>query len=214
MAAAIKLNPREADYFKTLAAFNKAKNQADSKRHFEKLIAIKNMNLEKLKPQQYEYYQKWYHAAIFSLLDYYDFKDDYKALASQLNPPIMAKEAKESIELLEKLHLIKKGSDGKYTHQHQTVTSGGNWRNVAIQCYQEETMKLAINSLLKHSEKIRDISTLTMTISKEDMKALREMMSDFRKNAIKLVSESESADSVYQLNLQLFPMTKTKWGIA
>ena len=42
---------------------------------------------------QYEFYSKWYHSAIRSLIDMYPFKDDYSWLAKNVYPPI-TREAK------------------------------------------------------------------------------------------------------------------------
>jgi len=207
----LSLNPRETKYLKGLVAFNKAKTQAESKSAFAELLSVKNMSLRKLKPQQYDYYQKWYHTVIFSLLDYYEFKGDYRALAAQLNPKITAQEAQKSIELLESLGLIYKDKEGKYQHKHQLITSGEKWHSMAIQNFQEETVKLAQNALLNQSTKVREITTLTVTASKEDVEIIRELMSQFRKTVVELISESQSADSVYQVNIQLFPLTKPKW---
>ena len=108
------LNEREAEYFETLVDFVKAKSHRESKLLFEKLLSLKSVNASTLIESQYEFYQKWYHSAIRSILEFYDFRGDYKALAEQLSPEISVKEAKDSIRLLEKLQLIKKDLMGRY----------------------------------------------------------------------------------------------------
>jgi uncharacterized protein (TIGR02147 family) len=213
IAKVFKFNPKEAEYFKTLVEFNKAKNQAKTKLLFEKLIAIKNISLKKLEPSQYDYYRHWYHTAIYSLLDYYEFRGDYAALAAELNPPVTAKQARLAISLLENLRLIRKDDDGRYVQSEKLITTGQRWHSVAIQAFQEETLKLAINSLSNHPKNVRNISTLTMSLCKPDMEAIRELTEQYRKSIIKVMSESGPGDSVYQLNVQLFPMTKPKWSL-
>jgi uncharacterized protein (TIGR02147 family) len=209
----LKFNPKEAEYFKTLVEFNKTKNQARTRLLFEKLAAIKNISLKKLEPNQYDYYRHWYHCAVYSLLDYYEFRDDYAALAAQLNPPVTVKQARETIELLEKLRLIRKEKDGRYVQSEKLISTGQRWHSVAIQTFQEETLKLAIESLSRHPKNVRDISTLTMSLGKPEMEAIRELTEQYRKSIIKVVSESGPGDSVYQLNVQFFPMTKPKWSL-
>lgn len=209
----IKFSAKEAEYFNVLVEFNKAKNQTRSKLLLEKLLAIKNIDPKKLEPHQYEYYRQWYYTAIYSLLDYYDFHGDYKSLAGELNPPVSVKEAKESIALLEKLQLIRKDADGRYVQTQKMITSGQSWHAFAIQRFQEETIKLALNSLLTHPKNIRDISTLTMSLTKSDMEAVREITEQYRKSVIKVIHESGPGDTVYQLNIQLFPMTRSPWSL-
>jgi uncharacterized protein (TIGR02147 family) len=209
----LKFNPKEAEYFKTLVEFNKTKNQAKTKLLFEKLVAIKNISLKKLEPNQYDYYRHWYYTAIYSLLDYYEFTDDYAALAAEINPPITVKQARETIELLEKLLLIRKEKDGRYVQSEKLISTGQRWHSVAIQTFQEETLKLAISSLSNHPKNVRDISTLTMSLGKPEMEAIRELSKQYRKSIIKVISESGPGDSVYQLNMQFFPLTKPAWSL-
>ena len=69
----LKFTAKEKEYFTTLVEFNKAKSEAKSKHLLEKLLTIKNVGLKKIEPHQYDYYREWYHTAIYSLLDYYEF---------------------------------------------------------------------------------------------------------------------------------------------
>jgi uncharacterized protein (TIGR02147 family) len=208
-----KFTAKEREYFTTLVEFNKAKSETKSKHLLEKLLAIKNVDLKKIEPHQYDYYREWYHTAIYSLLDYYEFRGDYSALAAVLNPPITPQKAKASIALLEKLQLIRRDADGRYTQAQKMVTSGQNWHSLAIQKFQEETIKLALNSIEYNPRNVRDFSTLTMALSKSDMEVIRELTEQYRKSIIKVIHESGPGDTVYQLNIQVFPMTQSKWTL-
>lgn len=213
IAEVLKFNPKEAEYFKTLVEFSKSKNHVGTKLLFEKLLAIKNISLKKLEPNQYDYYRHWYHTAIYSLLDFYEFRGDYTALAAEVYPPITVRQARETISLLEKLRLIRKENDGRYVQSEKLISTGQTWHSVAIQTFQEETLKLAINSLLSQPKNVRDISTLTISLSKPEMEAIRELTEQYRKSIIKVINESGPGDSVYQLNMQLFPLTKPAWSL-
>jgi len=84
--------------------FNKPKS-SKNQLLFEKLVAIKNISLKKLEPNQYDYYRHWYYTAIYSLLDYYEFTDDYAALAAEINPPITVKQARKPLNCLKSCFL-------------------------------------------------------------------------------------------------------------
>jgi uncharacterized protein (TIGR02147 family) len=199
---------READYFETLVHFVKAKSLKESKLLFEKLLSLKNASAKTLLEYQYALYQKWHHSAIRSLMEFYDFRGDYKALGEQLSPPISAKEAKESIRLLEKLMLIKKDASGRYRMADTAITTGPQWSSLAIAAFQEETIRLSAGALTRHPKKHRDISTVTMNINEENFEEIREKINEFRSSIIKYVHEQQSADRVVQLNIQLFPLSK------
>jgi uncharacterized protein (TIGR02147 family) len=204
------LNEREAEYFETLVHFVKAKSHRESKLLFEKLLSLKNVSAATLLENQYAFYQKWYHSAIRSLLEFYDFRGDFRALAEQLSPAISAKEARGSIRLLEKLGLIKKDLTGRYRMTDSAITTGPQWHSLAIQAFQEETIRISAGSLARHPKKHRDISTVTMNVSGPNFEEIRERINEFRNTIIKYVNEQSSPDRVVQLNIQLFPMSKIK----
>ena len=205
-----KLDKKEAEYFESMVHFAKAKSDKQVKLYFEKLLSFKKVKFKKIEPYQYEFYQKWYYSAIRSLLDYYPFTGNYRELASQLSPSISVKEAKEAVKLLERLNLIVKNKEGRYTLTDTIITTGDEWRSIAIRQFQKETMQLAEESLERHHKDIRDISTVTVAISRDDLEEIKERTREFRASILKLAEESPEPDSVYQLNIQLIPLTEVK----
>jgi uncharacterized protein (TIGR02147 family) len=203
-----QFNKSEGEYFETLVHFVKAKSDKQSKLYFEKLLSFKEVRTTRIAKHQYEFYKKWYYSAVRSLLEYYDFKGDYKELAEKLDPPISVKEAKQSIRLLERLQLIKKDPDGRYILVDKAITTGEEWRSLAIKSFQEEAIKLANESLTRHNKDLRDISTITMNINPENLIEIRERIKEFRNSLIQYVDSCTSPESVYQMNFQLFPLTK------
>lgn len=208
----LKFNSRQSEYFEILIRFNRAKNDRDIKILFEKLLSIKEITPKYIEESKYRFYQKWYYTAVAALLYYYDFRGNYKELAEQLNPQISVKQAKESIRLLEELDFIKKNEEGRYVHNNTIISTGKEWHSIAIQNFQEETLKLSLNSLTNIPKNVRDISTLTVTVTKDDLEKIRELTREYRKAVLKVVNESEHPECVYQLNIQLFPLTRIKGG--
>ncbi len=207
-----KFDKKEAEYFETLVHFVKAKADKQSKLYFEKLLSYKGIKAQVLTEQQYEFYTKWYYSAIRSLLQYYEFTGDYKALAEKLNPAISVKEAKQAIKLLLKLKLIEKDSNGKYHLVDTAISTGKEWQSLAIHAFQQETIGLARESLDRHPKESRDISTITMNISGKDFEQVKVMIQEFRKSVLRFVNDNASPESVYQMNIQLYPLTKRGKG--
>jgi uncharacterized protein (TIGR02147 family) len=202
------LSGSDADYFANLVLFNKAKNDRDSKLYFEKLIALKGVNAHSLDKNQYEYYTKWYYSAILTLLDFYPFTDNYATLAEKLNPPITEAKAKKSILLLKKLGLINKTKAGTWNLTSKIITTGEHYRSFAVKTFQEETMRLAMESLDRHPSKERNISTVTITLSEKNLSIVNEAIRQFRETLLQIARDEDNPDKVYQLNVQLFPLTK------
>ncbi len=85
------------EYFASFVHFNKAKTDRECKQHYERLLALKGINTYTLEKNQYEFFQKWYYSAILTLLDFYPFRHDYKALAAKLSPPITESQARKAV---------------------------------------------------------------------------------------------------------------------
>ncbi|MGA2507346.1 MAG: TIGR02147 family protein [Chitinispirillaceae bacterium] len=206
------LNEREEEYFEALVHFVKAKSHKESKVLFERLLSLKSVSAKTLVEHQYVFYQKWYNSAIRSILEFYEFRGNYRALAEQLSPKISVKEAKESIGLLEKLQLIKRDETGRYRMTDSAITTGPQWHSLAIQAFQEETIRLSLESLSRHPKKHRDVSTITMNINGQNFQEIRERIKDFRSTVINYANEQSSPDRVVQLNIQMFPLSKIDGG--
>jgi uncharacterized protein (TIGR02147 family) len=207
-AAFCALHGKEAEFFEALVRFAKAKSDREGKVYFEKLLSIKSTGARKLMADQYEYYRAWRHSAVRSVLEYHDFRGDYKALAAMLSPPITPKEARESIALLTALGLIRKDEEGRHRLTETAITTGPQWKSLAIEAFQEETIRLSSASLQRHPKAHRDVSTVTMNINASDYAELRERIRDFRASLINFVSKAQGPDRTYQLNIQLFPLSR------
>lgn len=201
------LQGKEREYFTELVHFGRAKNQRDIEMRFERLGAMKGVRFRTVADDQVEFYRKWYHMAIRSLLSIYSFDGkDYRGLASKLSPRISADQARESVRLLERLKLIRMDDDGAYRVTEQYITTGEKWSAGAIRDYQKMNMELAAQALEKHTKDVRDISTVTMTFSLKDLPALRERVAQFRQELLRMSGDCANEDAVMQLNIQFFPV--------
>ncbi len=202
-----ELSDQDAQYFSTLVHFNKAKSDQDTRLYYEKLLELKGIKSYQLEKNQYEYYSKWYYSAILTLLEFYSFTDDYKTLAQKVSPSITEAQARKSIALLESLGLIRKKDDGSYFLTNKLVTTGDHCRSILVRAYQEETIRLAAEALHRHPPEKRNISTVTITISEKNLEMINNLIKEFREALLKYAEAEKHPDQVYQLNVQLFPLT-------
>lgn len=203
-----KFSELESRYFEVLVSYNKAQTASDIKLYFEKLMTLRGPGTRPVQEWQYAFYQKWYHSAIHALLSIYEFKDGYKKLASLLTPSITAKEAQDSIRLLMKIGLIERREDGVYRPTNAFVTSGERWQSIAIHDFQKEAINLSSQSLDLHPKELRDISTITVALSSKDLPEVRERVRQLRQSILSLNNEN-TPDTVYQINIQVIPVTNT-----
>jgi len=174
------------------------------------VLLRKAKKLTQIKEPQYEYYTTWYHSVIRSIIGLIEFKDDFKKLSRLVSPTITESQVKKSVEVLEKLQFIKKNEKGYFQLTTSSISTGEHVRSLAITNFQQETMKLAWEALDRYPKENRDISTLTLGISKKGAEEIKKEILDFRKRVTQIASEDDPADRVCQLNLQFFPMSQTQ----
>ncbi len=214
MREALGLNKYEAEYFENLVSFNRAKGLKEEKHYFERMSSLKSRGKAKsemqvIRKDQYDFYSTWHHSAVRSIIDMYDFKDDFKWLARMISPPITAKQAKHSVALLYKLGLIERERNGIYKVKEKNITTGTDVMGLAIQNFHKECAALSQNAIQNLPKEQRSISGLTMGISRPVYLKICEEILQFQNRIADLVSADKDADKVYQLNFHMFPISKS-----
>lgn len=207
----LRLEKGEGDFFRALISFNKARTRTQVKNAFERVLQLRSIQRHTLDAFQYEFYKKWFYSAIRALIGLYDFDgSDYGELARALDPGLTEDEARSAVELLRKLNLVYRDKAGVYRVTDTMISTGTEWRTRAVREFQKETITLALRSLDEQEPDRRDISTVTFTASEDELEELRERIAEFRSSLLSLARESPHPDTVFQMNVQLFPMTRKK----
>jgi uncharacterized protein (TIGR02147 family) len=210
LAEVMGLNKRESEYFNVLVLYNKAKSNDEIRRCFEKMLSYREVSARKVETREYEYYTKWYYAAIRQILSYYPFRGDYAALAKMTIPEISAKQAKKAIGLLRSLGFVKKVQDGVFQVTDRFLTTGEQWEKIAIRRFQQETIMLAHSALDTIDKAQRDISTVTVTLSDEGFKEAAERIRQFRQEMMELANRQEKPSRAYHINIQMIPVGRRR----
>jgi uncharacterized protein (TIGR02147 family) len=209
-------NAWERKYFTILVNFNQAKTVEKRNGHFsalkEHLLLKGYSSLHVLEPDQYEFYSKWYYTAVRSLLGMFPIGDEYNRIGRLTSPSITAVQAKKSVKLLAKLGLIKKNGNGCYELTGTAITTGPGVKSLAVANFQRETMRLGIDAIDRYPQSVRDISTMSVGISDEGFKKITSLLADCRKTIADMANSDQNADRVYQINFQVFPLSKIKHG--
>lgn len=211
LAKLYALTNQEAHYFETLIHFNTAKSAKDCQKYFLELQNIRGIEHRILEDDRHEYYSHWLHPAMRTLISLIEFRGtSYKRLGELFRIPIPEAQAEQSVQLLLRLQLIAFDENGLLKVCDRVVSSGDSWQSAAILNFQKSTLDLA-QQLLDHVPRAeRDISTLTIPMSKLHLDDLKNRLREFRHQIIHWAKDLEHEDSVYQLNLQLFPLADSK----
>jgi uncharacterized protein (TIGR02147 family) len=215
VSLAIGHTKAEAEFFENLVFFNKATSLKDRNYFYEKLNGVKSSEKAAVKAletrkDQYEFYSQWYYSAIRSFIEMHPFKDDYTLLARSIYPKIKPKEAKRAILMLEKMGLIKKNGKGFFEVSDKTITAGKEIVQLGLLNFHLQTAELAKKALQELPMGKRNISGLTLGISRETYDIMCKEIEAFQSKLLAMAEKDDKADGVYQLNFNFFPMSNRK----
>ncbi|MDR1812786.1 MAG: TIGR02147 family protein [Candidatus Fibromonas sp.] len=204
---ALGLTDKEQEFFRILVPFTHETNNAKKQKLFNEMrkiaVLCKNHVIE---ANLYDYYKEWYHSVIRELAPNVSSESEISKL---LVPKIPVPQVKASIALLLKLGLLERDSQGKYHQTGKHLTTGENINSMAVRKHHENMGALGVAALEAVSKEERDISGITMGLSKEGFEAVKMEIANFRRRIREIAVQSESEDeSVYRINLQLFPLSK------
>ncbi len=204
----LKLSPHEGKYFTTLVHFNKAKTAEQESFYLQKLFLLRKPVTTQLESHLYEYLAAWWNVALREEMNIINFKDDYNDLASRFHPPLSIQQIIRGVRLLLKLGLIAPDETGVLRPVNDFLTTNGVDQVKLVRSFQKSVIKLALNAIDTIDKGDREISTLTVSVSRKAFETIRERISDLRREIIELVRRDANPEEVYQLNIQLFPLTK------
>jgi len=204
---ALGLTDKEQAFFRLLVEFTHETNNAKKQRLFKEMRRIALLcKSSVLEANQYDYYKEWYHSVIRELAPNVSSENE---IAQLLVPKVPVATVKASLALLVKLGLLEKNSNGKYIQTEKHLTTGDNISSMAVRKHHENMAVLALAALESAPKEERDVSGITMGLSEAGFEALKAELANFRRKVKEIVKESESEEeSVYRLNLQLFPLSK------
>jgi len=205
---ALGLTDKEQEFFRLLAAFTHETNNAKKQKLFNEMrkiaVLCKNHVVE---ANLYDYYKEWYHSVIRELAPNVSSESEISKL---LVPKIPLPQVKASLALLIKLGLLEKDATGKYRQTNKHLTTGENISSMAVRKHHENMGSLAVAALETVAKEERDISGITMGLSKEGFEAVKAELLNFRRRIKEIAVQSEcEEEAVYRINLQLFPLSKT-----
>ena len=208
----LKLNKREDAFFQLLVLYTNSKKHGEKRDLFERIVAIQKSDHRVVSREQMEYWSRWYYSALREVVAIHRIKDDYKSIAKFLVPRITPAEAEKALKLLEKLGFIVQDKQGVFRRVDKVIGMNAEFGPLAVRQHQMDMLELAKQGLEYIAREERDISSLTMSLSIERFKQVKEMFQEFRQQLITLARTDPHPQQVFQVGLQIFPLSTASGG--
>lgn len=203
------LSKAETEYFETLVLYTQADTPDEKQRCLKRLTeASPSRRHALIEASQLEYVRKWHYAAVREYLALVEFRDDYDAMAAALRPPITPEEAREAVQLLLRLKFARKNAQGVLEKTEDVVTTGANPDPEKVRAVLRANIELGLQALEEIPARERPFSHLTLSVSEESLALIRERLQKTRNEILDIVRKDGGVDRLYQLNFQLFPLSK------
>ena len=207
-AAAMNLNPKATEYFGAVVQFVNSKSNNEKNLHFTRMLRLRgNCAIKFIDEGQYEFFRYWYHSAIRELVTLPDFREDYGWIAKKCIPHITAAQAKKSIEVMQRIGILRRGEQGKLEPTDAVISSEYEIKSFILRNFHSEMLGLAKEALERFEPTEREISTLTLGVSRKCYERIKERIRAFKQEILNMVIDDTSvSETVCQCNFQLFPL--------
>ena len=206
---ALGLHRNETRYFTTLVSFNSENNIDKKEKLLRDLLSLRcRRGIFKIDDKKLRFFGKWYYPVIRELAVILDCRDDFNLLARNCVPRITSQQAKNAVGYLLKNGFLKKDAGGRYVRTEPVISSGDEVRSTVLRNYHRQTLAQSIEALDKVDLENRDISSLTLSVSRKTYFLLKKEIQEFRKRLLGLAREDAGPEMVCLAGFQLIPRSK------
>ena len=206
-ARAMGLEGFDYTYFTLLVKFGNAKNDSEKESALRELEHEARMNkIRVVDADAFRYYENPAYPIIRELAPLMP-NASFGEIASKVKHEITAAQVRDILQFLVKADLLKKNDDGTYEQTQKAVKGSKETIPLVIRTMNRKMSELAVQSIAKDSVEERNFSGITMGINKSVYDRITKEIDIFRKKIIDIANECRDIDQVYQMNLQVFPLT-------
>ncbi|MCB9496474.1 MAG: TIGR02147 family protein [Fibrobacteria bacterium] len=205
---ALGLRVEEDRYFRALVQFQQAETPEDREVALDRLVVLSRSPRRRLDPRQYAYYRHWWNGALRAVLAIEDHSEDWECLASRIQPGITARQARESVALMQELGLIERDARGFWKPTEANLSSGTGANDELILQMQMQQFDLARRAIMTKFTLPKDIATSTLHLSGACVDRSRDRIETFLGELRSLATKDpDPADRIYSLCLAFFPLS-------
>lgn len=209
---AFKHTKKEAAYFEALVFYNQTDQGEQKERYLEQLIALRPAHaIGSMTKEQFECLTQTYFLSIRELAALPDFNEDPEWISENLRQKIKPSEAKHALQVLEKLKLLVRDEHGKLKHSDAMLETPLHAESLEILNYHRQTLTETKYAMLTAPYDEWDIASITIPMPKEAIPKVMEIMQKCREEIADYINKThKDYHEVFQINMQLYPVSKTK----
>lgn len=214
-AKALSLQKEQTEELKNLVNYTQATDPSERNRFLKELME-KRVNQQiksgEIDSKAWEKVPSWVTWVVYSMVDQKGVNFEPAQLKQLLGEKATLDEITASLnKLLESGDLVKDAETGKIKRARPLMENADNIPVALVKKLQAELLYLGMESLFQDDPTDREFGTVTLSLTESEFEEIKFKLRQMRKQMTKDNSIARSqgeGDRIYQLNVQLFPVTK------
>jgi uncharacterized protein (TIGR02147 family) len=211
LSSMLKLNFEQREYFYSLLALEKLKNQVIDPQALTQTIENSNPSIKNdviVSSYEFSFIAHWSHIVIRQLI-----KAGWRQIVPaqfcrKLKSKVTEQEVSQALQTLQKLNLISwDESQNIYTCPITSFSTSNDVSSEAIRKHHHQMIERASEALEEEPVENREFTSATFAFDKKDLPEVKELIRSFRDRLEKLYANDKAKD-IYQFNVQFFPHTQ------
>lgn len=213
-ARAVALNKEETEEFLALVDFTQATEPLERNRYLKVLADLRvrqQLKSGEIKAETWDKVPSWVTWVLYALADQNNTTFAIDELFEIMRGKARPEDIRRSLDrLIESGELVRDPVSGAVSKGRELMTGSENIPVALVRKLQAELIYLGLESLFQDIPQDREFGAQTLALTEDEFELLKFELRQFRKRWTKDVSvarTSRKGDRVFQLNIQLFPVT-------
>jgi len=208
IAKALKLKKYEEKYFDALVRLEQSSSYEEASKCINSMLKIRSSKgVDELGADLFKLYSKWENVLIREMVSLCPGKVTAEWLMESTVKHLTKTQVNNALNTLCEIGLLKVDEDHGYISTQKTIKSGDNIYSVALSRFQREMIVLATEAINTLDASRRESSSVTVQLSWEQVELVKQKIREL-KNELIALEGVDRPEEVFQVNFQLFPMTR------
>lgn len=215
-ARAMGMNKDESDEFQALVDYGQSTEPLERNRYLKNLADIRvrhQLKTGEIKAETWEKIPSWVIWVLYAMADQKNVTfENVDQLAGLIRRKIKNEDLRRSMEKLINEGELVRAEDGSVSRGRELMSGSENVPVALVRKLQAELIYLGLESLFQDTAQEREFGAMTASLTESEFEQLKFELRQFRKRWTKDISvarKTSKGDRVFQLNIQLFPVTKS-----
>jgi len=206
------LTAKESLYFETLVDLERSKDIEKKEFYLQRLRKLSpRHDVKMVEIEQFRFLRDPLHTLLLEMVDLHSFSGDPKKISHALHPKVSATQIAAALDRLVSIGLLIENKRGHFVKTNKHITTIPDLKDRAVQEYHQNVSRLAADLIVEQDVLEREFNSYSLNIKASSLPKAKKLLREFARKFITEVEASPNeGEQTYQLNLQLFALTKRK----